>query len=34
MSMTVDLQLGDYRVCCPIDGHAEQGMELTFTVTP
>lgn len=33
MTLTVDLQPGQYRVYCPIGDHAAQGMELTLTVT-
>ncbi|MEZ4711774.1 MAG: spondin domain-containing protein [Caldilineaceae bacterium] len=33
MTMTVDLQPGEYDVYCPIGNHAAQGMALTLTVT-
>lgn len=33
MTMTVDLQPGEYYVYCPIGNHAARGMELTLTVT-
>jgi ribosomal protein L12E/L44/L45/RPP1/RPP2 len=32
-TVTVDLEPGDYRAYCPVGDHAEQGMELEFTVT-
>lgn len=32
-SMTVDLAPGDYTIYCPVGNHANQGMELTLTVT-
>ncbi len=33
MTMTVDLEPGEYYVYCPIGNHASRGMELTLTVT-
>jgi uncharacterized cupredoxin-like copper-binding protein len=32
-SMEVDLKAGTYRVWCPVDAHADRGMELQLTVT-
>lgn len=33
-TIEVDLVPGEYRVYCPVDDHASQGMEMTLTVTP
>lgn len=33
-TIEVDLMPGEYRVYCPVDDHADRGMEMTFTVTP
>jgi glucose/arabinose dehydrogenase/uncharacterized cupredoxin-like copper-binding protein len=32
-TMEIDLPVGEYRVYCPVADHAQQGMELTLTVT-
>jgi uncharacterized surface protein with fasciclin (FAS1) repeats len=32
-TLTVDLPAGEYEVYCPVGDHAEQGMQLTLTVT-
>jgi uncharacterized cupredoxin-like copper-binding protein len=32
MSLAAELAPGEYRVYCPVDDHAAQGMELTLTV--
>ena len=32
-TMQVDLKAGTYRVWCPVDAHADRGMELQLTVT-
>lgn len=33
-TIEVDLVPGEYRVYCPVGNHADQGMEMTLTVTP
>ena len=32
-SMEVDLKAGTYRVWCPVDAHADRGMDIQLTVT-
>ncbi len=31
--LSVELEAGDYEVYCPVGDHAEQGMQMTLTVT-
>ena len=33
-TMVVDLQPGTYRVWCPVDNHAQLGMDMELTVVP